>query len=299
MKYIRDIYAQAKAAKTTVISFEFSTPRTPEAEKTLFEKTLPAIAKLAPDYCSVTYGAGGSTQGKTLAMVEHMQRDLKLPTMAHLTCVNATKQQIGEILDQARALGIQNILALRGDPPGGVGEFKKTEGGFEFSRELVEFIKQKGGFCIGTAGFPEGHIACKAGKFADWGFLKEKIDAGADFVLTQLFWDNVDFYEFHEHLTKKLGVTVPIIPGVMPMLSAKQIKHITKLCGARWPQEVLAKLDQLGDDDEAVSSYGIDYASKQCEALLKFGVAGLHLYPMNKAKPVREILKNLNLRHVE
>jgi methylenetetrahydrofolate reductase (NADPH) len=296
MKYIRDLYAAAGLTQKPIISFEFSTARSPEADKTLFEKTLPAIAKLAPDYCSVTYGAGGSTQGKTLAMVDHMQRQLGLTTMAHLTCVNATRQQIGQIVEQARALGIHNILALRGDPPGGVGEFIKTEGGFEYSRELVEFLKQKGGFSIGTAGFPEGHIACKAGKYADWGFLKQKIDAGADFVLTQLFWDNQDFFEFYEHLTAKLNVRVPIVPGVMPMLSSKQVKHISKLCGARWPEDVLAKLDQLGEDDDAVAAYGIDYATKQCEALLKYGVPGIHLYTMNKVRPVREILTNLKLR---
>ena len=297
MKYIRDLYAAAGLAQKPIISFEFSTARSPEADKTLFEKTLPAIAKLQPDYCSVTYGAGGSTQGKTLAMVDHMQRQLGLTTMAHLTCVNATRDEIGKIIEQARALGIRNILALRGDPPGGVGEFKKTEGGFEYSRELVAFIKEMGGFSIGTAGFPEGHIACKGGKFADWNFLKQKIDAGADFVLTQLFWDNQDFFEFYEHLTAKLNVKIPIVPGIMPMLSSKQVKHISKLCGARWPDDVLAKLDQFGDDDDAVAAYGIDYATRQCQALLKYGVPGIHLYTMNKVKPVREILGNLKLRN--
>ena len=298
MRFIRDIYAAGRAAHTPVISFEFSTSRTPEAEKTLFEKTLPGLAKLHPDFCSVTYGAGGSTQDKTLAMVEHMQKKLGLVTMSHLTCVGATRERVSEVLDQAYALGIRNILALRGDPPGGVGEFTKTEGGFEYSRQLVELLRAKGSFSIGVAGFPEGHIACKAGKLADWGYLKEKIDAGAEFVLTQLFWDNNDFMEFHEHLTAKLGVTIPLVPGIMPMLSGKQVKHITKLCGARWPMDVLKKLEQFGDDDVAVTNFGIEYATRQCEGLLKFGIPGIHLYTMNKLKPAREILKGLKLRTI-
>ena len=295
MKLIKDIYASGMAARRPVISFEFSTTRTPEPEKTLWEKTLPGLAKLHPDFCSVTYGAGGSTQDKTLSMVEQMQRQLGLVTMSHLTCVNATREKVEAILDEARGKGIHNILALRGDPPGGVGEFHKTEGGFEYARQLVELLRAKGCFSIGVAGFPEGHIACKTGKIADWEFLKEKIDAGADFVLTQLFWDNRDFFEFYEHLTAKLRVSVPIVPGVMPMLSGKQIKHITKLCGARWPADVLKKLEQLGDDDEAVTKFGIEYATRQCEELLKHGVPGIHLYTINKLRPVREILKGLKL----
>jgi methylenetetrahydrofolate reductase (NADPH) len=296
MRLIKDIYAAAGVARTPVISFEFSTARSPEAEKTLYEKTLPALAKLQPDFCSVTYGPGGSTQDKTLTMVAHMQQQLRLVTMSHLTCVSATRARVSEVLDQAYALGIRNILALRGDPPGGVGEFTKTEGGFEYARELVELLRAKGGFSVGVAGFPEGHMACKAGKQADWDHLKEKIDAGADFVLTQLFWDNRDFYEFHEYLTAKLHVTIPIVPGVMPMLSGKQVKHITKLCGARWPGDVLKKLEQFGDDDDAVTNFGIEYATRQCEDLLKHGAPGIHLYTMNKLKPAREILKGLKLR---
>ena len=186
MRFIRDIYAEAKG-KRPVISLEFFPTKTEEGERNLLEKTIPALRQLNPDFCSVTYGAGGSTRDKTLMIVDRIQREQSLPTMAHLTCVGATKDEIAKVLEQARALGIKNILALRGDPPPGTGDFKKTEGGFEFSYQLVKFIRELGGFSIGTAGFPEGHIACRDGKVIDWQRLKAKIDSGADFVLTQLF----------------------------------------------------------------------------------------------------------------
>src|SRR5260221_1932596 len=210
MQFIRDIHSQRLAEHRPVISFEFFPPKTPEGDRALLEKTIPALMKLRPDYCSVTYGAGGSTRDKTLMIVDRVQRQHGLTAMTHLTCVNSTAAQLGDVLAEAKSLGIKNILALRGDPPVGSGEFKKTEGGFEFSYELVAFIRQQGGFSIGAAGFPEGHMACKEGKYADWQHLKNKIDAGADFVLTQLFFDNADFLEFWSHLRDKLGVTIPI-----------------------------------------------------------------------------------------
>jgi methylenetetrahydrofolate reductase (NADPH) len=214
--------------------------------------------------------------------------------MSHLTCVNSTKEQLRETLLEARRLEIKNILALRGDPPNGIGEFKKIPGGFEFSRELVAFIKETGGFCIGTAGFPEGHIACKEGKVVDWQRLKEKVDAGADFVITQLFFDNRDFFEFRDHMTK-LGLKVPIVPGMLPILSASQIKKFTTLCGAKIPAAMMARLEQFGDDDAGVTAYGIDYASKQCQELLREGVEGLHFYTLNKAHSTTQVVKNLGL----
>src|SRR5437867_942908 len=160
MELVRDIYAAKGAEGRPVISFEFFPPKTEEGDRNLLEKTIPALMRLKPDYCSVTYGAGGSTREKTLMIVDRIQREHGLTAMAHLTCVNATREQIAEVIEEARSLGIKNLLALRGDPPGGTGEFKKTEGGFEYSYELVTFIRELGGFSIGTAGFPEGHIAC-------------------------------------------------------------------------------------------------------------------------------------------
>jgi methylenetetrahydrofolate reductase (NADPH) len=227
-------------------------------------------------------------------IVDRIQREYGLTAMAHLTCVNATRDEIRDYLQDARARGIRNVLALRGDPPGGVGEFKKTEGGFEFSYQLVQFIREIGGFSIGVAGFPEGHIACKEGKYVDWQRLKHKIDQAADFVITQLFFDNCDYFEFRDHLAK-LGVTVPLIPGIIPILSAAQIKKFTALCGAALPVSLLAELEKLGDNDEAAIECGIEYASRQCEELLREGAPGIHFYTLNKARSTTQILKNLGL----
>ena len=243
MRFIRDIFADARQARRPVISFEFFPTKTPEGERTLLEKTIPALGELKPDFCSVTYGAGGSTREKTLTIVDRIQRQQGLTAMAHMTCVNATREDTASVLEQAQALGITNILALRGDPPGGVGDFQKTDGGFEYSYELVRFIKDMGGFSIGVAGFPEGHIAQTDGKYADWQHLKHKIDQGADFVITQLFFSNRDYFEFRDYLTS-LGVTVPLVPGIMPIQSAAQIKRIVALCGADLPAAVRGRARQ-------------------------------------------------------
>ena len=293
MQFIRDIYAAKRAAGQPVISLEFFPPKTDEGERNLIEKHIPALAHAKPDYCSVTYGAGGGTRDKTLMIVDRIQREHKLTALSHLTCVNHTRDEVHAVLEKIRALGCKNILALRGDPPGG-GEFRKTPGGFEFSSELVQFIRDRNSFSIGVAGFPEGHIANKNGKLDDWRHLKEKIDAGADFVLTQLFFDNADFFEFRDHLTG-LGVKTPLIPGVVAILSAGQITKFTQLCGAKIPSTLRKKLDELGDDDEAAAEFGIEYATRQCEELLRAGVPGLHFYTLNKSRSTVQVLKNLTL----
>ena len=294
MRFIRDIFADARQAQRPVVSFEFFPTKTPEGERSLLDKTIPALGQLGPDFCSVTYGAGGSTREKTLTIVDRIQRQHGLTAMAHMTCVNATRQDTTGVLDQARVLGITNILALRGDPPGGVGGFQKTEGGFEYSYELVQFIKKMGGFSIGVAGFPEGHIACADGKYADWQHLKHKIDQGADFVITQLFFSNRDYFEFRDYLTS-LGVTVPLVPGIIPILTAAQIKRFGALCGADLPAPLVRELDKRGDDDDAVSQFGIEYATRQCEELLREGAPGLHFYTLNKARSTSQIVENLSL----
>jgi methylenetetrahydrofolate reductase (NADPH) len=294
MQFVRDIYAAKAAAGRPVISFEFFPPKTDEGERNLLDKTIPALLQTKPDYCSVTYGAGGSTRDKTLLIVDRIRREHGLTAVAHLTCVNSTQEQIRDLLGRIRALGVKNVLALRGDPPGG-GEFQPTQGGFEFSSQLVNYIRQQAGLCIGVAGFPEGHIACKEGKHADWHHLKEKVEAGADFIITQLFFDNRDFFEFRDHLTRNLGVTVPIIPGIVSILSGAQIKRFTALCGAHIPAPLAAKLDELGDDDAAVSEFGIAYATRQCEELLRAGVPGIHFYTLNKSLATVRILQNLGL----
>jgi methylenetetrahydrofolate reductase (NADPH) len=294
VRFIRDIYAAKRAANQPVISFEFFPPKTSEGDRNLLEKTLPALLQTRPDYCSVTYGAGGSTREKTLMIVDRIQRQHGLTALAHLTCVEATREQVRELLGQIRALGCRNILALRGDPPGG-DAFRKTEGGFEFAAELAQFIRQHGDFSVGVAGFPEGHPACPQGKHADWEHLKRKIDHGADFVLTQIFFDNADFFEFRDHLTRRLGVTVPLVPGIVPILSGSQIKRFTTLCGARIPSLLAARLDALGEDDAAVSAFGIEYATNQCAELLRAGAPGIHFYTLNKAHSSVSVLKNLGL----
>jgi len=293
MRFIRDIYAEKASARQPVISFEFFPPKTEEGERNFFEKTVPALKELRPDFCSVTYGAGGGTREKTLGIVDRLQREHGIVTMSHLTCVNATVAELRSVLDEARQRGIKNILALRGDPPGGQG-FQKAEGGFEFSHQLVKYLKDLGGFCIGTAGFPEGHVACQEGREVDWDRLKTKIDCGADFVLTQLFFDNNDFYRFRDYLSKK-GVTVPIFPGIIPILSANQIKKFTALCGAQLPASLALNLGKYADHDDACVEFGIEYATGQCADLLRAGVPGLHFYTLNKARSTAAVVRGLGL----
>ena len=294
MRFIRDIYAEKMAAKQPVISFEFFPPKTDEGDRNLFEKAIPALLQTKPDFCSVTYGAGGTTRDKTLMIVDRIQREHRLTALAHLTCVNHTRDEVRALLEKIRALGCKNILALRGDPPGG-GAFQPTPGGFEFSSQLVEFIRASGDFSTGVAGFPEGHVSCKEGKHADWDHLKTKVDAGADFVLTQLFFDNADFFEFRDHVAGKLGVRAPIVPGVIAILNATQILKFTQLCGAKIPPPLRAKLEVLGNDEAAAMEFGIEYATRQCEELLRAGVPGLHFYTLNKSRSTVQVLKNLGL----
>jgi methylenetetrahydrofolate reductase (NADPH) len=197
------------------------------------------------------------------------------------------------VIEDARSRGVKNILALRGDPPTGSAEWLATDGGFQYSHELVSYLRQLGGFAIGTAGFPEGHIAQRDGKHADWAHLANKIRCGADFIVTQLFFDNADFIEFRDYLTGKLGVSVPIVPGLLPVLSRNQTKKFTQLCGAQLPASFVSRLDELGDDDAAVTKFGIDYCVTQCEQLLKSGAPGVHFYTLNKARSAVEVLKRL------
>jgi len=292
MKLIRDIHTACRENGRPAISFEFFPPKTNEGDRVLMEQTLPALLALRPDYCSVTYGAGGGTREKTIDIVDRIQREHGLTAMMHLTCVNATREELRDVIEEARQRGIRNILALRGDPPPGA-DWIKTTGGFEYSRELVAFLKELGGFSIGTAGFPEGHIAQQAGKHVDWGFLRDKVEAGADFVITQLFFSNDDFFEFRDHLTKKLGVNVPIVPGILPILSHGQTKKFVTLCGAQLPGPFIRRIEELGDDDAAVTEFGIEYAANQCKELLEAGAPGLHFYTLNKAHSVARIMERL------
>jgi methylenetetrahydrofolate reductase (NADPH) len=293
MQLIRDIYAAKRAAGKPVVSLEFFPPKTPEGDKALLEKHIPALKEVKPDFCSVTYGAGGSTRDKTLMIVDRIQREHGLTALAHLTCVNHTREQVGELLQKIKNVGCRNILALRGDPPGG-GEFQATPGGFEYSSHLVKFIREQNDFSIGCAGFPEGHVACKAGKEVDWQHLKAKIDAGADFVITQLFFDNDDYFRFRDHLTK-IGVTVPLVPGMISIVSAPGIRKFTQVCGAKIPSALNTELEKYLNDDAGAAEFGIEYCTKQCEELLKAGGPGLHFYTLNKAAATVRVLQNLGL----
>jgi methylenetetrahydrofolate reductase (NADPH) len=293
--YVSDIYAANRALGRPTISFEFFPPKTAEGEEMLFAQVLPALRGLAPDFISVTYGAGGSTREGTLRIVARARRDLGLEAMAHLTCVGASRTELQEVLAAARAQGIENILALRGDAPAGESEWRPAAGGFSNAHELVRLVRAEGGFSVGVAGFPEGHPDAHGDRYRDWGYLADKVAAGAEFVLTQLFYDNDDYFAFKDHLENRLGVRVPLVPGVLPILSTAQIKRFTSLCGATLPAALLARLEALGDDDEAVTQYGIEVATAQCRALLAGGAPGLHFYTLNRARSVSAILANLGI----
>lgn len=295
MRFIRDIYAERARQGRPVISLEFFTPKTEEGDRTLFGRTLPTLMTVRPEFCSVTYGAGGSTRDKTIAMVERIQTEFRVPAMAHLTCVGSNRTQITEILTDASRRGIRNLLALRGDPPAGATAFTRPEGGFQYAAELVSLVREMGGFSTGVAGFPEGHVECREGRHVDWERLRAKLDCGADFIVTQLFFDNRCFYEFRDYLTGRLGVKVPIIPGVISILSHAQIEKFTTMSGASIPPALGQRLEQLKGDDEAVAAYGIEYATEQCADLLKNGVPGLHFYTLNKSHAATSVLRNLGL----
>jgi methylenetetrahydrofolate reductase (NADPH) len=279
-----------------VLSLEFFPPKDENGEHTLLEKTIPALRQLQPDFCSVTCGAGGNTSAysRTLQTVDRIQREHQFTAMAHLTCVNRTRDLVADILHEARELGIRNILALRGDPPKGDSEPVAQGSGFGYSYELVRFIRDTDSFSIGVAGFPEGHTACIEGRETDWERLKKKIDCGADFVITQLFFQNRDYFELRDFLARR-GVTTPIVPGIFPILSSRQINGFVTTCGAKKPRELESALREYGDNDDAVTQWSIDYATRQCDELLRGGAPGLHFYTLNRARSTVEVVRSLAL----
>ena len=276
-----------------IFSFEFFPPKTDEGFAQLYQ-TIENLKSWNPGYVSVTYGAGGSTRSKTIDLVGRIKGQIELESMAHLTCVGHTADEIRDILDLLKEKGIENILALRGDPPQGEEKFVKTENGFEFGNELVAFIRKNYSFCLGVAGYPEGHVECPD-KSADLENLKRKVDAGADFIVTQLFFDNRFFIEFLEK-ARANGIQVPIIPGIMPIINAKQTKRFTKMCGASIPSDLLTRLEENQEDTLAIGKIGVEHATRQCEELLKLGVPGIHFYTLNRSKATLNILENLKNR---
>jgi methylenetetrahydrofolate reductase (NADPH) len=291
---LRDIYAR----DGLTFSIEFFPPKTDEGMDNLF-KEVQELKKLEPAFVSVTYGAGGSTEGTTLKVVKRLRYAEKLEVMCHLTIVNQPFHKIKEVLGDLWGSEIENIIALAGDPPEGpTAPWKAHPDGFRTSRELIEATKrgQSGWydfFSVAIAGFPEGHPRSES-RESDLQYTKEKVEAGADVIITQLFFDNEDFYRYSDDL-KAMGITVPIVPGILPIQSVAQVRRFTKLCGARIPERLEALLADVEDDDEAAVQLGIDYATEQCEGLLEYGVPGLHFYSLNKARSVSAIYENLNL----
>ena len=280
------------AGDEPVFSFEFFPPKTPEGEANLYA-AIEQLRPLEPAYVSVTYGAGGSTRGKTLEIVSHIRDDLGLEAMAHFTCVGATVEELRSTLDEMAALGFDNVLALRGDPPPGEEAWTKTEGGLEYSAELVQLIRQDYGFSIGAAAFPETHIHATSAE-DDLRHLKSKTDAGVDFLITQLFFDNAAYFGFVER-ARAIGIEAPIIPGILPITNLAQLERITSLCGAVIPDGLRRDLDARADDPEAVTELGVAYATLQCAELLAGGAPGIHFYTLNRSPATRAILSALRL----
>lgn len=275
-----------------VFSFEFFPPKTPEGEANL-QRALAELQELKPDYVSVTYGAGGSTRGKTLDIIRDIKAEHGLEAMAHFTCVNATTDELRGVLDEMREVGVDNVLALRGDPPQGEERWTKTEGGLEYSRELIELIDDEYEFAIGAAAFPEVHIDATDAE-SDLRYLKEKVDAGAKFLITQLFFDNAYYYDFVER-ARDIGVDIPIIPGIMPIMNAGQVQRMTAMCGTAIPGPLQEQLEQRADDPAAAAELGVAYATLQCADLLANGAPGIHFYTLNKSPSTRAILSALRL----
>ncbi len=274
-------------------SFEFFPPKTPAGEENLYE-ALRQLQPLEPAYVSVTYGAGGATRDKTIEIVSRVREKFGLEAMAHFTCVNATADELRRTLDELRDAGVENVLALRGDPPSGEERWTKTEGGLEYSRELVEMLREEyPGFAIGAAAFPETHIHATSPE-DDLRYLKEKVDAGAQFLITQLFFDNRHYFDFLAR-ARAAGIDVPIIPGVMPITSSEGIKRMTALSGSALPAGLAAALEIREDHPEAVAELGVSYATLQCADLLAGGAPGIHFYTLNRSPATRAILSALKL----
>jgi methylenetetrahydrofolate reductase (NADPH) len=288
--FIRDFYTR----REPTISFEFFPPKDAEAEQTLLRETVPALKQLGASFISVTYGAGGSTRGTTFRVVDGIRKLHHLEAVAHLTCVGSTRESLLGIVEEAKRLGIQNLLCLRGDPPKGQTEFKPVEGGFAYAVDLIRFAKAQGNFCIGAACYPEGHVECPDKKL-DWDRAAAKVEAGAELLITQLFYDWNDFLAFEDYLRNTHGVKVPIIPGVLPFLSTAQIRRFTKLCGARLSPELQARLEQYVNDDESARQLGVEVCTDICRKALAHGVKGIHFYCLNRVPSVSEVLHNLSL----
>ena len=285
---IRELLAAGRPS----FSFEFFPPKTDEAAAQL-ENTIAELRVLAPDFVTVTYGAGGSTREKTIDIVSRIKRETGIEAMAHLTCVGSTRDELTRVLERLVENGVENILALRGDPPKGEKTFQATAGGFTYASELVCFIRELYGdrVCVGGAGYPEKHPEC-ANPAVDLANLKRKVEEGLDFITTQLFFDNRVYFEFVER-ARGCGIGVPIVPGIMPITNASQTERFTVSCGATLPFKLAAELDRRRNDAAAVHQLGVAHATSQCIDLLNGGAPGIHFYTLNRSTATTEIFAAL------
>jgi methylenetetrahydrofolate reductase (NADPH) len=272
------------------ISLEFFPPKTAEGRES-FMNVVKALKAYDPLYVSVTYGAGGTTQERTLNTLKWIKEETDLTVMSHLTCIGSTRASLDTLLRKYQALGIDNILALRGDPPRNAPDFDPAKGEFKYGRDLVEFVKKSGYFSIAVAVYPEGHGQSPSIE-KDMEYTKQKIDAGADFGITQMFFDNRYYYEFMDR-AEKLGITIPILPGIMPIIDCKKIVEFAGFCNTTVPQEVLNRMEPVMDLPEEMRKLGVEFAVKQCEDLMKHGAKYFHFYSMNRSDVVSDIMKAL------
>ncbi len=281
------------AGDDPVVSFEFFPPKTEDGTEALFH-TVERLRGCRPSFVSVTYGAGGSTRDRTLGLVARIKNDLGIETMAHLTCVGSTKAEIREVLKRLVDAGIENVLALRGDPPKGETEFKKPEGGFGYASELVEFIRDEGfPLCVGAAFYPEKHVEAPDHE-VDLQNLVAKVEAGAEFLVSQLFFDNQDFFAFVRR-ARSAGIDIPMVPGLMPVTNVAQTARFTEMCGSRIPQELLRRLKIVEEDPAAVVATGVTWTAQQCSELLDAGAPGIHFYTLNKSSATLAVHAALGL----
>jgi len=285
-----------KDGRRPIISFEIFPPKTDKGMEPLLE-IIPELIALGPHYITVTYGAMGSTQRRTLEIASLIKNRYGMETACHLTCVGASRIELNEILEQITNAGIRNIVALRGDPPMGEEAFIPPQNGYSHANQLVEHIRRfekergRGPLGIAVAGYPEKHIEAPNMEI-DIANLKQKVEAGGDIIITQLFFDNNFFFEFVERV-RAAGITIPIIPGLMPILSVKQIQKITSMCGSNIPRELQLELNTAADDDEKASEIGIRQCIRQARELLQHGVPGIHFYVLNKSTHIRKIMETL------
>jgi methylenetetrahydrofolate reductase (NADPH) len=274
-------------------SFEFFPPKDEAGEEVLW-RSISELEPLRPTFVSVTYGAGGTTRDRTIAITERIARETSMLPMAHLTCVGHTTEELTRILDELIDSGVRNVLALRGDPPGGPGtEWVSTEGGIEYASELVAFIREATDLSVGVAAFPEGHRDAES-LDADVAIVKAKYDAGAEFAVTEMVLRASDYFGLLER-SRAVGVDFPIVPGIMPILNFKSMARMVELSGREIPDEVLTRLEPLRDDPAAVRAEGIAIATELCDELLEGGAPGLHFYTLNRSKATREIYAALSL----